>query len=193
MTHPIICPHCGQTDQVDKVSAIYVRGSEIRWHSKAGDPQNAETQGEHTAPITRSSLLKEMNSTELQKLSRKLSPPATPKTVPTRSIHPDLIVFTFSLVAPVFLYGILNTQPGGLWIVLPVLAGFYAFYFWKRKELIAKFQAQQQAQRSSEARVQRGIQRWMKLYYCARDDGVFEPGGAHLTPVDQIAGHLFKE
>ena len=61
------------------------------------------------------------------------------------------------------------------------------------KGLVAKFQAQQDARQAAKARVQRGLQRWMNLYYCARDDGVFEPRATSLTPADQIAGYLRKE
>lgn len=188
MTRPMICPHCGQADQVEKVSTIYVLGIEKKWRS-----QNNPSPGDDPSPPPRSALVDKIPAEELQALSRRLAPPATKKAVPLRSIHPDMMVATFSLAAPIFLYGILNSQPGELWIVLPVLAAFYAFYFWKRKELIAKFQSQQDAQRSAEARVQRGIQRWMKLYYCARDDGIFELGSAAITPADQINGYLFRD
>jgi hypothetical protein len=104
-----------------------------------------------------------------------------------------MMVFAFSLAAPIFIYGIMTSQPGSLWIVLPMLVGFYTFYFWKRKPMVAKFQAQQATQKSADARVQRGIRRWMNLYYCARDDGIFEPGSDAITPADQIAGYLFRE
>jgi len=128
-----------------------------------------------------------------QALTHRLAPPAAKKEAPMRAIHPDMMVLGFSLVAPIFLYGILTSQPSGLLVVLPLLAGFYIFYFWKRKMLIAKYLVQQAAQQAATARIQRGIQRWMKLYYCARDDGIFEPGAAALIPADQIAGILFKE
>ena len=37
------------------------------------------------------------------------------------------------------------------------------------------------------------FERWMKLYYCARDDGVFEPGSEALTPADQTPGYLLRQ
>lgn len=184
----MICPTCGQADQVEKVSTIYLRGIEVKWRlGKAGPPDGAE------APPKRSQLVDAMPPDELQALTRRLVPPSAPKKAPTRPIHPDMVVAALTLVSPIFLYGILTSQPGGLLVVLPLLAGFYAYYFWQRKKLIAKFQAQVAAQEAATARIDRGIQRWMKLYYCARDDGVFEPGVPALTPADQIAGILFKE
>ena len=188
MSKAMVCPQCGHADQVEKVSTIYVLGIEKKWRSRNNHPLQAgmETPGQ-------SALLDEMPDNELQALSHKLAPPAGKKEAGIQPIHPDLVVVAFSMVAPVFLYGILTSQPSGLLIVLPLLAGFYALYFWKRKGLVAKFQTQQDARQAAQARVQRGLQRWMNLYYCARDDGVFEPRAASLTPADQIAGYLRKE
>jgi hypothetical protein len=110
-----------------------------------------------------------------------------------RPIHPDMVVIALSLIAPVFLYGILTSQRSMFLPVLAVLAVFYGFYFWKRKTMIARFEAQQALRQAADQRVKRGIERWMKLYYCARDDGVFEPGSNELVPADQIAGYLNRE
>ena len=184
----MICPQCGQADQVEKVSIIYVRGIEVKYNrKKAVPPDGVEI------PSRRSQLVDNMPKDELIELARRLAPPAAQKGAPTRAIHPDHVVLALSMVAPIFLYGILTSQISGLFIVLPLLAGFYAFYFWQRKRLIAKFTATQQAQKAAEQRIHTGIQRWMKLYYCARDDGLFEPGARAVTPADQLAGLLFRE
>ena len=182
------CPQCGQSDRVEKVSTIYVHGIEAKWHrGKAVPPDKIEI------PSKRSRLVEEMPADELMALIPRLAPPAAKKGAPMQAIHPDHSVLALSLVAPIFLYGILTSQPSGLLVVLPLLAGFYAFYFWQRKRLVAKFFATQQAQKAAEQRIHTGVQRWMRLYYCARDDGLFEPGARALTPADQLAGLLFRE
>ena len=182
------CPQCGQDDQVEKVSTFYVRGIEVKWRrGQAIQPEGVET------PSKRSRLVDEMPPNELMALTPRLAPPAAKKGASMQAIHPDHSVLALSLIAPIFLYGIFTSQPSGLTVVLPLLAGFYAFYFWQRKRLIAKFHATQQAQKAAEQRIHRGVQRWMRLYYCARDDGVFEPGAIALTPADQLPGLLFKE
>jgi hypothetical protein len=184
----MICPQCGQADQVEKASTIYVRGIEVKWHrGKAIPPEGIEI------PSKRSKLVDGMPTDELLALTPRLAPPAVKKGAPMRAIHPDHTVLALSMVAPLFLYGIFTSQPSGLLVVLPLLTGFYAFYFWQRKRLIAKFHATQQAQKATEQRIHKGIQRWMRLYYCARDDGVFEPGASVLTPTDQMPGLLFRE
>lgn len=188
MSQPMICPDCRQADQVEKVSTIYVLGVEKKWRAR-----NTRAPTDDPAPPARSALVEAMAPEALQALTRRLAPPAAKKEVPMRSIHPDLVVLTLSLVAPIFLYNIAFTQLNMLPLALAVLACFYGYYFWQRNTILARFQAQQDAQQAAAKRIQRGIQRWMKLYYCAREDGVFEPGNEALTPADQIAGYLFKE
>jgi hypothetical protein len=188
MSKPLVCPQCSQIDQVEKVSTIYILGIE-----KTGQPRNTALRVADSSAPSQSALLEAMSGDELQVLCRRLAPPATKKDTGLRLIHPDLVVLAFSLVAPIFIYGILTGQPGNLPLVLLLLSGFYVFYFWQRRGLISKFQVQQDTRRAAEARIKRGLQHWMNLYYCARDEGVFEPGSTRLTPLDQIAGYLLKE
>jgi len=110
-----------------------------------------------------------------------------------RPIHPDMVVAALSLIAPVFLYGILTSQRSMFLPVLAILAVFYGFYFWKRKMMISRFEVQQASRLAADERVKHGIERWMKLYYCARDDGVFEPGSDELVPADLLAGYLYRD
>ena len=184
MVNSIVCPLCKQADRVEKVSTIYMTGIGIDRL-----PPTAGSQPERRASNLE---LKGIPASSLKALSRKLAPPSSRARVPTRPLHPDLVVLVFSLIAPVFLYGILTSQPGVLLPALAILAGFYGLYFLKRKQLIAKFERQQTARNAADERVKRGIERWMKLYYCIRDDGVFERGSGELVPVDQMAGYLLR-
>ncbi len=59
--------------------------------------------------------------------------------------------------------------------------------------MIARFEGQQASRQAAEERIKRGIDRWMKLYYCARDDGVFMPGSDELIPADLMIGYLYRE
>jgi hypothetical protein len=75
---------------------------------------------------------------------------------------------------------------------LLVLAGLYGLYFFKRASIIGKFEREQDSQRQSQARIERGIKTWMKLYYCDRDEGVFLPGKEELVPPEQMMAYLLK-
>lgn len=181
------CPDCGQMDLVAKVSEIYVAGVELKLRRR-----KLGATVDETGPASPPPFWKEIPSQELQALSKQFAPPASRKQSTFRPINPDLMVATFSLIAPVFLYGVLTNQSSALLPTLFVLAVFYGFYFWKRKGLVAKFENMVQAQKTTEQRVKRGIERWLKLYYCARDEVVFKSGDSSGTPVDQIAGVLMQ-
>ena len=128
---------------------------------------------------------------ELQALARRLKPPSSGKQAFSRPLHPDMVVVVFSLVLPIFLYGMWTSQRPVLPVALAILAVAYALYLWKRKAIIARFQQNQAKRLSADERARRGVERWMKLYYCNRDDGVFPAQGDELIPTDQMPGYLF--
>jgi len=181
------CPACRQADQVEKVSTIYVRGIEVKWRAGKTGPPNSDE-----ASPKRSKLMDAMPANDLQALTRRLAPPAAKKEAPMRAIHPDMMVLGFSLVAPIFLYGMWTSQRPVLPVVIAILVCAYALYFWQRKAILARFQRNQASRQSAEERARRGVERWMSLYYCHRDDGVFPAHSGQLIPTDQMPGYLFR-
>ena len=185
MTGKVNCPACGQSDQVEKVSNIYVLGIEQRRRLSKSQTQPEIGETSQNPPA-----LSRNKSFPWRELSRRLAPPASGKQV-TRPIHPDLVVLTFSLTVPIFIYGIISSQPVMLLPMLLLLVLSYGLYFWKRAATVAKFERQRLAQQASADRIKRGIEIWMKLYYCAREDIVFELGKDRYAPADQMNGYLF--
>ncbi len=182
MPRPKICPVCGLSDQTDKASSLYVMGIAGNKLTPAeGEPQ--------TTPLN----LTDIPPQELHALGKRLKPPASPKKAPTRPLHPDLVVVTFSLIIPLFLYRIYQNQASVLPAVLAVLALLYVLYIWQRKKIIARFERQVQANKASEERIRMGIERWMRLYYCRRDDIVFEPGLAAGVPADEMMAFVMGD
>jgi hypothetical protein len=170
---------CGLSDQTDKVSSLYVMGIAGNKLAPAeGEPQ--------TTPLN----LTDIPPQELRELGKRLKPPASPKKAPTRPLHPDLVVVTFSLIIPLFLYRIYQNQASVLPVVLAVLAVLYVLYIWQRKKIIARFERQVQANKAADERIRMGIERWMRLYYCRRDDIVFEPGGSGTAPAGEMMAFL---
>ncbi len=178
------CPLCEMVDQVEKVSTIYLVGIGLKRSSTSVDPNKI-------APAS-NPVLMGIPTQSLRGLSKRLSPPAARSQAFTRPVHPDIAVLAFSLITPIFLFGVFTSQVALLIPVLILLALFYAAYFWKRKALIARFEHQVADRKASDERIQRGIRRWMNLYYCIRDDVIFEPGKSEPTPADQMPGYLFQ-
>jgi hypothetical protein len=187
MPNLITCPICNQSDQVEKVSTLYLVGIELKRRPGSARLDDKTSQA---AALLRA---RQMAQPGVEPLPRKLAPPSSGKQTTIRPIHPDLAVLAFSLIAPVFLYGILTSQPGA---VLPVLVGLafsYGLYFWQRRRLIGRFESEQARQKQNARRTTRAIERWMRLYYCAREELVFEPGDSGGVPVDQMMGLIFQE
>jgi len=170
--HPI-CPTCGLSDQVEKVSTIYMAG--------IAGKRSQDIAGSTSIPVQK-----------LRTLSRLLAPPSSGKSTTFRPVHPDTVLIVFSCVLPIFLIGIMKQQPVMLLPTLFVLACLYGLYFFTRKSIIAKFERQQDDQQQTRVRVERAIKDWMKLYYCTRDEGVFLPGKAELVPPDQMTNYLMQ-
>jgi hypothetical protein len=183
MMKDICCPQCEQVDRVEKVSTIYLVGIGLK--------QQADIDDAGAAPIKFK--LADLPQTELRELARRLKPPASTKRLPSRPLHPDLIVITFSLIFPIFIYEIFISQQPLLLPVLVILTAVYGLYFWQRKKIVARFENRQAEQHAADGRVRQGIERWMRLYYCAKDDGVFIPGSEELIPADQMMSALLRE
>jgi hypothetical protein len=178
--NPVVCPACGKSDEVVKVSTLYVAGIEKK-RSSQNEPENNRPEAARAYALSS------------PELSRRLKPPAAGKRSMSRPLHPDLMVVVFSLVAPIFLYGIYDTQRQMVIPIIGVLVVIYALYFWKRKDLAARFEREKASQQTADDRIKRGIERWMRLYYCAHDDEVFLPGAPEATPTDQMMGLLLQK
>lgn len=176
----IRCPVCAQADLSEKVSTVYLVGIGLKPHPDDSGQAGAALEFK----------LNHLPEAELRSLARQLKPPASTKRIPARPLHPDLVVLSFSLILPIFLLGVYSSQVKSLPPVLLFVLLAYSLYFWKRKLLIAKFNARLRDQREETQRVQYAIERWMKLYYCGRDKGLFLPGTDRLAPLDQLNLYL---
>ncbi len=178
MTASILCPACGRTEKVEKVSTLYLTGIGLR-EKNVG----AEADKPAAPPRIQAS----------PALSRQLAPPSGKRQGMTRPIHPDLAMLAFSAIMPVFFYGIYTSQNGFFLPALALLLVFYGVYFWLRKRLVARYAEELAARQGDDERVKKGIALWMKLYCCLEDEIVFEPGKGAGVPLDQMAGYLLRE
>jgi hypothetical protein len=188
MRGAMICPICGKADQVEKVSTIYLTGIEVNRGSRN---QTASRKVRPTA--NNHPGLAGIPALRLTTLSRRLTPPTPRREAFAQPIHPDMYVLAVSLILSVFLYGIVTRLPVALLPLLALLAGLYALYFWRRKSIIDRFKRQQVYRLVGDEMIKQAIERWMRLYYCARDDGVFEPGDDQFIPTSQMNHTLLQE
>jgi hypothetical protein len=180
MSKTIQCPTCGQTEPVEKVSTLYLTGIGLK--DKAESAQAGQTK-----------LIQASKKPGSYALSKKLAPPAGGRAALTRPVQPDLAMLAFSAILPIFLYGIWTSQRALLLPVLGLLAIFYGLFFWLRKRLLARYQQEVASRLAADERVKKGIDLWMRLYYCAEDEVVFEPGEGEPVSVDLLPGFLRQQ
>ena len=208
------CPKCQQTDQVQKVTAVYGLNTK-EWYE------------------TRSSTNASGNTTTYQErkeahtlLGLKLKPPAEP----AQPAHPGLwygiggivglfigsilcsIVFIpFSLLIPLFTGAAFLPDIAGMpsWQVLAIAVGgvtlcgglvVLAAVVWLGLKIKQRFERDMQNYRTKKAaydrderpRWQRAKERWEQLYFCMRDETVFIPAEAKAIRVDDLSEYLYN-
>lgn len=169
------CPHCGQTDMVQKVNVVYEGGFSTTQHKQWVPPPP----GTDWAP-----LLVNRQGLSQTALSAKLAPPKkpTPKSVQTwNEFRVGGIVL--GVLAIFFASG--GGEEGIVgWVICMALA-FLMFVLNDRR--------QKPNYPKALARWQEAMRRWNSLYYCARDDGVFVPGEGHWYPANSLESAIWGQ
>lgn len=129
---------------------------------------------------------------ELHALVRRLAPPSSIRRPMTRMIHPDQMVFSFSVMILLFVLLMLGSQPQLLIPVGGILLLCYLFYLMKRPQIIQRFEREVLSFNDSYRKTEAAIGIWLKLYYCGRDEGVFIPGEEVLIPLDEMGAFLSR-
>jgi hypothetical protein len=182
------CPACGESQNVAKVSTLYVAGIEATHPSRGRAAESSSLPLEARLP----EWAQELSAQELGALSKRFTPPSSKKKETFRPIHPDMAVIAFSLLAPLFIYRIWTTQPEQLPLILIVLAGFYGFYLWQRRGLVERYQKLVETRKQDEIRIHKAVGSWMKLYYCSQDDVIFDPDRGDYADPERLHGYILE-
>lgn len=177
------CPVCALADCAYKVSLLYLEASARLSHRETTNQPELDAVlrdllPEDCTPADQNNLLNRMVTI--------FAPPAGERQV-TRRIHPDwMILFLFG-IGLFIMNQIAQSQPGSL----PVFASLFGltllFYLLLRKPILRRFTALLAQEQDGKNRVERAVARWMRLYYCSRDQIVFDPEENRFVPLEQIA------
>jgi hypothetical protein len=166
------CPSCRRIDKVEKVTTIFSGG------------------------IVSGATLNESNQSLI---SRRLAPPEKPST--GKSCGEGLGMFGLLFLGAVGVSaGIVGTGgiiqglytaaeiPGPFFGFIVGLGAFYGLRLWeqalkKRTEKIITEEI---------PRWEKAMERWNKLYYCSRDDGVFDLSEGEFVPTQQLMKYLYR-
>lgn len=178
---PPACPHCGQNDRTYKVSLLYLECS-ARYHH-----QDAANQPELDGLL--SDLHHDANPSTLSQLLSGLvnafAPPSGAKQV-ARRIHPDFMVLFFGLIGVILVFQVGINQSGLFPTALLILCASVLAYLAARRPIIRRYELQMRQEKDKNDRVERSVSHWMRLYYCSRDQGVFDPQQDQLIPLEQM-------
>lgn len=174
----IACPYCHLSDQVEKVSTLYLLGIGLKI---PGQKNKNNSIGGVGAPFAS------------RELAQRLRPPSSGKSKILRPVHPDLVILTFAMILPIFVWGIFTQQRMVLAPTIVVLMIFFGLYVWKRKDLVAKFIDEKEREKRIKRDAEGAVKRWMALYYCARDDLIFTPDSLEGVPCDEMDEYLQTE
>lgn len=180
---PPACPHCGQADKTYKVTLLYLEITTRLQQGQAADQPELDN------------LLKDLDAVDcdldtqnklLSRLVRSLEPPKG-ETHTTRRAHPDSMVIFFSLLALLFVFQIAITRSPQLPFIVILLVGSILAYLLARKTIIGRYDSAVRKEREENERVESAISRWMGLYLCSRDKGIFDPEQNQYAPLEQIS------
>jgi hypothetical protein len=183
LTEPIpTCPDCNSTDKTFKVSLLYMEGS--AWLNN----QNLDQTGQ-LSQVMKEYLPEPVNRGAQEqfvtRLIALLSPPSGEKQV-IRQIHPDGMVAFFLVISVVILYKAFFSQPESLPLIVILLAAGFTAYIIFRKSLVSRYNMRKLQGQQEVIKIEKAVSRWMRTYYCARDQSVFDPITGHHASLEQM-------
>jgi len=184
-----VCPQCNSSDEVYKVSLIYLSGLEsIKSSTSPKDNTFDLIFGHPSQQIGR----RFIDQAAKRNLVSKFAPPSSKEQRISRSIHPDFVMFATLLLGLFMLYQIFNQQRGAFLPALLVILGVTTFYLLSRKKINARYM-EKQKNKSREARqIREAIERWMNLYYCATDFAIFDRDHLVCVPLQEMNYYLMS-
>lgn len=178
------CPQCQLSDQVYKVSVIYLESStRLKYDDELGQPELDRLLDDLCPDLS--------DCSERDHLARQFAqvfaPPGAAPATPNR-LHPDLMFGIFLLLLLAMVFQIARAQPDALPAALVLLLAGILAYLLGRRWILRRFQAGNA--QSAAQRVETTVKRWGQLYFCSRDRVVFHPDENRPVPLDQFQTYL---
>ena len=168
------CPQCGQADKIQKVSAVYTSGvSSVGYKTFLPPPPKSDL-----PPV-----LVSREGASFTALAKRLAPPPKP-TWSDAGANTCLGVLSVIAILGVSL-ALFSIEGAGM--ILGPLAGIVGFI------LYAKWVAAQTPRHKElTSNWEEALAKWNALYYCARDDVVFNPSEGVPMPLAHMAEYIHR-
>lgn len=176
------CPYCNQSDQTYKVSLLYLEGSARLNRREMTDQPELEA-------VLNDLLTTESTSAEqkqvISSLVKAFEPPSGSRQV-ARRIHPDWLILFVCAVGLIIAYQSGSSRPGDLSIIVTLLSASLLVYLLVRRPVIMRYETQNSQDEFEKKNVEKAVARWMRLYFCSRDQTVFDPDENRFVPLEHI-------
>jgi hypothetical protein len=182
------CPKCNKADKSYKVSLLYLEGSAYINHQKTGQSLELDGVIKEYMPEGVNRVAEEQFVVRLVKL---LSPPSGEKQV-IRLIHPDGMVGLFVIISFIMLYQAFSSQPDSLPILVILLAASFTAYLIFRRVIVSRYNQKINQGQQEVIKIEKAVSRWMRLYFCARDQGVYDPVSDQFISLETIQDFLHQ-
>ncbi len=188
MAHPSpVCPNCGQADKTYKVSLLYLESAaRLKQRQEDNQPELDQLLDDLSPAISS----QEDQHQLLAGFARAFSPPegaASGQKQTFRRVHPDTMIIFFALFSLLIVYQVAVSQPAQLPIIAILLVGGLLAYLLTRKKLVQRFEDRVRREQEENKRLETAMTRWMHLYFCSRDKGVFDPAQNRFAPLEQMS------
>ncbi len=178
MSTPILCPVCGKDDAIQKVSAIVASGRASG--TLSGPSGGAAYVGGKWGITSGYTTLSGGITTEL---ARKLSPPPQP-----RAVSLGAVILLIVLGGSCLFWGL------SLLSDIPEMAGWFILAGVLLIPIaIAAYQSGRARVAEQGPAWEKSMQKWSRLYYCFRDDLVFDPSTGKTCQPESLAEFLKSE
>lgn len=180
------CPRCGLNDKTYKVSLIYLETSARLHHHETTNQPELEALLTDLDPVATPG---KTTNQLLNQMVQSFSPPSGEKTI-TRRIHPDAMIAFLGVIGLVMIFQIVSTQPSQLPIFIILFAASLLAYSLFRRTILQRYQNSIRQEKEENEKVEKAISRWMRLYYCSRDQGFFDTQQNRFVPFEEMNAYL---
>ncbi len=166
------CPVCHSNARVFKFSQVYIASiTDTANRSGADHHLLAEVFRDSDDPAHRQAILS------------LFSPPPV-KISLQRSVHPDLVVFLLGLAGFAFISISFLNQTWLFPFAFGGLCGLIILYLIFRQKILIRLNIPSRAAKTISQEFEGMIRRWNRLYYCAKDNCVFDPAQGDWAAIE---------
>lgn len=171
----IVCPECGKDDMIHKVSAVYDSGF---------------VAVQNNSPLVPYGVV-DRTITTITPLAQKLAPPSKPE---SPRVPPEIGCTTWVLLIGGFIAGMIIssyiTDNQFVWVIFGIGTPVTLLFIFD-KITKTRFKEYTESRKEDLSQWVEAQQKWSKLYYCSRNDCVFNPDTGKSVSPERISTLIY--